>query len=176
MNGGYFHYTDMNKFLKNLWNYWSDFEIMSKKCSLSDPFQKLFAKFWSVNKHGISEWGLLALYEHKEILVNSSLKVTKKNWLRSSQKFRWAIQALLSTFFLILYRAFWTFSSFSNKPWFLHVCCTSFLKNSLQAISPFLTVFSIHLENFLPFSANLNLSSANSFNLEESKICPLGKG
>ena len=29
---------------------------------------------------------------------------------------------------------------------------------------------------FLPFSSNLNFSSANSFNLEESTICHLGKG
>ena len=41
---------------------------------------------------------------------------------------------------------------------------------SLRAISPFPTVFSTHLDNFLPFSSNLKLSSANSFNLEESKI------
>ena len=47
---------------------------------------------------------------------------------------------------------------------------------SEQAISPIPTVFSIHLENFLPFSSTLKLSSANSFNLEESKICPLGRG
>ena len=31
-------------------------------------------------------------------------------------------------------------------------------------------MFSTRLENFLPFSSNLKLSSANSFNLEESKI------
>ena len=31
------------------------------------------------------------------------------------------------------------------------------------------------MENFLPFSANSKLSSANSFNLEESKICRLEK-
>ena len=35
--------------------------------------------------------------------------------------------------------------------------------------------FYTHWENFLPFSSNLKLSSANSFNLEESKICRLGK-
>ena len=29
---------------------------------------------------------------------------------------------------------------------------------------------------FLPFSTNLKLSSANSFSLEESKICCFGKG
>ena len=37
-------------------------------------------------------------------------------------------------------------------------------------------VFSNHLENFLPFSSNLKLSSANPFSLEDSKICCLGKG
>ena len=37
-------------------------------------------------------------------------------------------------------------------------------------------VFSTLLENYLPFSLNLNLLSANSFSLEESKICHLGKG
>ena len=39
----------------------SDFEIISQECSFGDPFQKLFAKFLSVNKHGCGEWGLLAL-------------------------------------------------------------------------------------------------------------------
>ena len=59
------------------------------------PLSELFFKFWSVNKHSISEWRLLALYRHKEILVNSSLKATKKNWLEQSQKIRWAIQGHL---------------------------------------------------------------------------------
>ena len=44
------------------------------------------------------------------------------------------------------------------------------------AISPFPTVFSTCLESFLPFTKNLKLSSAYSFNLEASKICSLGKG
>ena len=42
--------------------------------------------------------------------------------------------------------------------------------------SPFPAVFSTHLESFLPFLSNLKLLSANSFSLEESKICCLGKG
>ena len=46
----------------------------------------------------------------------------------------------------------------------------------LQAISPFPSVFSTHLDTFLPFSSNLKLSSANSLNFEQSKICRLGKG
>ena len=40
----------------------------------------------------------------------------------------------------------------------------------------FPTVFSTHIENFLSFSSNLKLSSENSFSLEESKTCRLGKG
>ena len=38
------------------------------------------------------------------------------------------------------------------------------------------TVSSTLLENFPPFLSNLKMSSANSFSLEESKICRLGKG
>ena len=47
---------------------------------------------------------------------------------------------------------------------------------SYRAISPFPTVFSIHLRNFLPYSSKLKLLSANSFSLDESKILCLGKG
>ena len=47
---------------------------------------------------------------------------------------------------------------------------------SLWAISPFLTVFSNQLKNFIPFSSNLKLSSANSFNLEGVQNFLFGKG
>ena len=42
MNGGFLHYMDMKKFLKNflLQNRWSDFEIISQECAFGDPFQK----------------------------------------------------------------------------------------------------------------------------------------
>ena len=46
----------------------------------------------------------------------------------------------------------------------------------LRAISPFPILFSTRLENFMPFSSSLKLSSANSLSLDESKICGLGKG
>ena len=46
---------------------------------------------------------------------------------------------------------------------------------SYWAISPFPTVFYTHLDDFLLFSSNLELSSANSFRLEGSKIYHLGK-
>ena len=40
VNGGFSHYRDMKKFLKNLLlgNCWSDFEMISQEYSLSDPF------------------------------------------------------------------------------------------------------------------------------------------
>ena len=72
---------------------------------------------------------------------------------------------------------------FPNKPGFLHVCTTSLLKTLwgkekllVKAISPFPTMFSNHLENFLPFSSTLKLSSVTSFTLDESKSVRLGKG
>ena len=73
-NGGFLHYMDMKKFLKNLLhrNGWSDFKIISQECSLGDPVQTVFTKFRSIHKHGSGEWGLLALYGHEEILEKSS--------------------------------------------------------------------------------------------------------
>ena len=158
VNGSTLHYTDMKKFLQNLLlrNRWSEFKIISKDCSLCDPFKKLFAKFWSVEKHcrswggflhcghskkcfkilllwnhmsdfeiihrnvpwvtlfkkmfakfwsvnkqGISEWELHALYKHIEIFVNSSLKATKNGYghLKNSGKRSRATLALLFFFF-----------------------------------------------------------------------------
>ena len=70
VNAGFLHYADMKNFLRNLFlrNRWSDFEIISQECSLVDPFQKLFAKFWSVYKHGSGKGGLFALYRQEEIV------------------------------------------------------------------------------------------------------------
>ena len=68
VNGGFLHYMDMKKFLKNLLlqNCLSDFEMFSQKCSLSDLSQKLLVKFWFVIKDGTSEWGLLSQYRHEQ--------------------------------------------------------------------------------------------------------------
>ena len=73
---------------------------------------------------------------------------------------------------------------FPNKPWFLRICSARLLKTLWEKgeiarneqFSPFPTVISTCLENFLPISSNLKLSSENYFNLEESKICHLVKG
>ena len=70
-----------------------------------------------------------------------------------------------------------------TSPWFYMSAGQVFWKHcgkrrncSSRAISPFPTVFSTHLENFLPFSSNLKLSSASALNLEECKVCRLGNG
>ena len=68
------------------------------------------------------------------------------------------------------------FDPFPNKPWFLHVCSTSLLKTLWEKEKLLVQYFLPILEKFPPFSLNLKLSSANSFSLEESKICCLGKG
>ena len=71
MNGGFFHYMDMKKFLKNLLrNHWSDFEIISQECSLGDPFQKLFAKVLSVHKYALVNGGSLHHMDMKKFLQN----------------------------------------------------------------------------------------------------------
>ena len=59
---------------------------------------------------------------------------------------------------------------FPNIPSFLRVCGTSLLKTPWEKGKLLVT------NNFLPFSSNLKLSSANSFSLEESKICHLVMG
>ena len=62
------------------------------------------------------------------------------------------------------------FDAQGNKPFENTVGKGEIARNKQFLLFP---VFSTHLDNFLPFSSNLKLSSANSFSLEESKICCL---
>ena len=99
--GGFSHYRDMKKFLKNLLqNCWSDFEAISQEYSLSDPFQKLFAKFWSVYKYGYGEWGLFHYMDMKNFLKNIFLE--NRLYYRDMKKFlkRSSSQKLLVRFWL----------------------------------------------------------------------------
>ena len=88
VNGGYLHYTDMKKFLKNLllWNHRSDFKTISQRFSLGHPFQILFGKFWLVDRHALVN---RALYGHEDILENySSLKPLDGYWNNFIELFR----------------------------------------------------------------------------------------
>ena len=70
---------------------------------------------------------------------------------------------------------------FPNKPWFLHVCSRSLFKNTVEKEKIVRNEqFLLFPKCFLPvwrilchFLLNLELSSAKSFILEESKICLL---
>ena len=88
VNGGFLHYKDMKRFLKNLLRKcWSDFEIISQECSFGDPFQKLFAKILSAQKHDSDEWGLLALYrDMKKLLKNLLLRNCRSDFEIISQE------------------------------------------------------------------------------------------
>ena len=84
----------------------------------------------------------------------------------------------------VIYHTIQSFNPFPNKPWFFYVSAVNVFwkyygkrRNcSWRTISPFPIAFSTHLKNFLPFSSHLKLSSANSLNVEKSKIRCLGKG
>ena len=113
VNGDFLHYTDMKKFLRNLllWNRLSDFERISKECSLGDPFQKLFAKFWSIHKHGSGEWGCLALYRNEQILrKSSSLKPLVRFWNNFTGMF-------LGWPFLKIVVKFWSIDKHGSGEW-----------------------------------------------------------
>ena len=68
VNEGYLHYREMKKFLKILLlrHVWSDFEMISQKGSLDDPFQKLLAKFLYFKNMALVNGGYLQ-YGHEEI-------------------------------------------------------------------------------------------------------------
>ena len=91
VNGGFLHYMDMKKkFLKDhlLRNRWSHFELISQECSLCHPFQKLFAKFWSVHKHGSGEWRLFcAIQTWKKFLKNLLLRIRWSDFEIISQEY-----------------------------------------------------------------------------------------
>ena len=79
------------------------------------------------------------------------------------------------------WRAFIPFNSFLNKAWFLCVCSTSIYEDTMgkgeiaryEHFLLFPQCFLLVWRNFLPFSSNSKLSSANSFNLEASKFVGL---
>ena len=71
---------------------------------------------------------------------------------------------------------------FPNKPLILHVCSASLLKTLCEKEKLLVTSNFSFSQYFLPFQrtfhrflSNSKLSSANSFSLEESKICRLGR-
>ena len=106
---GFLHCVDFREILQNSFPLKPLVRLRNNfiEMLLGWPFSKLFVKFWSIHKHGISECGLLALYKHIEILVNSSLKAEKKKngygHLKNSGERSRAILALLFVFFFFYF-------------------------------------------------------------------------
>ena len=61
VNGVHLHYSDMKKFLKILlhWNGWSDFEMISQRCPLCVPFQKLSGASIGMQWHCFSKFQVI---------------------------------------------------------------------------------------------------------------------
>ena len=98
----------MKKFFKYLLlrNRWSEFGIISQGCSLCDPFQNLFAKFWSVEKHGHHGGPFLHIYTHFNTVKKYFKKILwKKVKLLNMSKF---------TFFHNVFYAICIFKSFHS--------------------------------------------------------------
>ena len=76
VNGGFSHYRDMKKFLKNLLlrNCWSDFEIISQEYSLSDPFQNCSQNFGLSINMALVNGGALHFIDMKKFLKNFFLQ------------------------------------------------------------------------------------------------------
>ena len=70
VNGGFLHYMDMKKFLKNffLQNRLSDFKIISQECSLGDPFQNCLQNFDLSTNIAVVNGGFLHYTDMKKFM------------------------------------------------------------------------------------------------------------
>ena len=89
VNGGFLHYKDMKKFLKNLLlrNCWSDFEIISQECSLGDPFKKVFVKFDPSINMALVNGGFLHYRDMKKFFKNLLLRNCSSDFEIISQEY-----------------------------------------------------------------------------------------
>ena len=136
---GLLDYMNINMNIKNLlWNYWwfwNNLIVMF----LEWPFSELFLKFWSVNKHGISEWGLLALYWHEENSCKFFSESDQKEMARAISKNKVSDPGPFWPSCFLFPQIFYSIKE-KNDHW------------------------------------NINLLSANAFNLVTSKMLPFAKG
>ena len=122
-------------------------------------FRKLFAS--ELLKHGIVQksvrkW-LLRIWLKNVVYLVLSLRTLVKWYLLGRETMNWTFLTFSQTipdFYVSALHVFW------KHCWKRRNCAS-------EAISPFPTVFSTGFENFLPFSSNVKLSSAISFELEE---------
>ena len=82
VNGGFLHYMDMKKFLKDLFlrNRWSDFEIISQECTLGDPFKNCWRNFDPSINMALVNGGFLHYMDMKKFLKNLLLVRFRNNF------------------------------------------------------------------------------------------------
>ena len=108
------------------------------------PFQNKFL-FLRVCTTGL----LKPLWEKEKLLVTSNFSFSHSVFYSFGE-----LSAIFIEFEIVVYELFQFVKSLNFFVW-----------ESYLIISPFPTVFSTRLENFLPFSSNLKLSYTNSFSL-----------
>ena len=121
---------------------------------------------------------MIYVFDTAENIVGKGENIGYQHFLLFPQSFQKAFSSGVLKVGIVL-----PYNPFPDQPWFLCVHSTSFEntvgKGEIAHYEQFLLFpqcFLPILENFLPFSSNLKLSSANTPGLEESKICCLGKG
>ena len=106
VNGGFSHYRDMKKFLKNLLrNYWSDFEIISQEYSLSDPFKECSQNFDLSMNMALVNGGFLHYTDMSKFLKNLVLRnrwsdfeiISQESGFDISRHPDWQIRAIIAT-------------------------------------------------------------------------------
>ena len=113
VNGGFLHYRDMKKFLKNLllWNCWSDFEIISQEYSLSDPFKYCLQNFDLSMNMALVNGGFLYYMDMKKFLKNFFLQNRLSDFEIILQ------ECSLGDCFQNLFAKFWSVYKYGSGEW-----------------------------------------------------------
>ena len=160
--------------MQSLWIWKSLKFVIWEKVNYSTMQWQVHQPFHLTHYHTIPHFDALKIYIAVENCVRKGEIACNKQYLLFSQCFL--------TYMALIFHVKCTLTHSQtttpfDAPWkqaFWKHCRKR--RNCSWAISPFPTVFSTRLDNFLPFSSNLTLSSANSFSLEESKIYRLVMG
>ena len=131
MGGSFFTVWTSEKFFKILllWNRLSDFEIILQDCYLGDPFQKVFAKFWSIEKYGCLGGG----GEGGDFLHYMDMKKIFKNLFLRNCRSEFGIIHKIAPWVTLLKTCMWNFDPSKNMAanWGGDTDMKKFLKNLL---------------------------------------------
>ena len=133
---------------------------------------------WNMRNNELMIWSDIFVASSAVIFLKTLCKLRKKNSFSLILLAIFSTTAIVFLFVKVLSclthsHTMTPFEPLENKPFENTVGKGEIAHNEQFLLFP---VFSTCLGNFLSFSSNLKLSSANSFSLEESKICRLVMG